>query len=481
MDKNEQLRGLAGEFLSRFSPDVLKQVDTLFEQLKTDSPSKLEVNFALAMPPEMRRKILLDIGISETDAPQAVDKYLPHLKILKKLVEVIGDDPQAVRPEEIARLIWQEGRKLKLFEVEIQQLIDIVPSWIASISKKCVVEFSPASLCGVGQSAEESTGDDHVGEISFSGIIGRSETMRSMFACLKKISASDLSILIQGESGTGKELVAHAIHSLSDRTGYSFIPVNCGALPDSIIESELFGYEKGAFTGAELQKKGYFEISNQGTIFLDEITETSLNTQVKLLRVLQEKQFYRVGGVRPVEANCRVIAATNRDVFAMAKTGEFRHDLYYRINEMTISLPPLRDRKDDLPLLVNHFLKNFARQNKRQVPTLSKESWQALNAYNWPGNIRELENALKRAVVLADSEIRPEHFPQIISEYLLTSARLSRVTSGSLEERVAEAEREIILAQLKKHEYNVSKTAESLTISRRTLQRKIKQLAIEKS
>lgn len=481
MDKNDQLRGLAGEFLSRFSPDVLKQVDSLFEQLKSDTTSKLEVNFALAMPPEMRRRILRDIGIAEQDVPEVTEKYLPYLKILKKLVEVIGDDLQAVRQEELASIIWKEGRKLKLFEFEIQQLLDIVPSWLAAISRKCVVEISPASISQVDLSHGATQADDETaGDISFSGIIGRSETMRSMFSCLKKISASNLSILIQGESGTGKELVAHAIHSLSDRTAHSFIPVNCGALPDSIIESELFGYEKGAFTGADHQKKGYFEIADQGTIFLDEITETSLNTQVKLLRVLQEKQFYRVGGTRPVSANCRIIAATNRDILDMAKTGTFRHDLYYRINEMTISLPPLRERKDDLPLLVKHFLKNFARQNNRPLPVLSKDAWQVLTSYGWPGNIRELENALKRAVVMADNEIRPEHFPAVLSEKTGCGYRSDRSDSGSLEFLLEEAEKEIICAQLQRHGSNVSKTADALQISRRTLQRKIKQFAIDK-
>ncbi|EKD82491.1 MAG: NifA subfamily transcriptional regulator, partial [uncultured bacterium] len=208
----------------------------------------------------MRQRVLFSIGIEDAAAPQVADRYVPYLLILKKLLDQIGDNLQAVSHEEIAGLIWQEGRKMRLFEYEIQQLIDIFPAWLTSISRKYVVEISPASICKV-DSAGEDTDDNR--EIAFNGIIGRSETMRSMFACLKKISASNLSILIQGESGTGKELVAHAIHSLSERSKHSFIPVNCGALPDTIIESELFGYEKGAFTGADGQKKGYFEISDQ--------------------------------------------------------------------------------------------------------------------------------------------------------------------------------------------------------------------------
>ncbi len=477
MDKNKQLRELAGEFLARFSPEMLKQVDNLFEHLKSDTASKLEVNFGLAMPPEMRRRVLYSIGIEDAAAPPVADRYVPYLMILQKLLDQIGDNPQAVSQEQMAGLIWQEGRKMRLFEYEIQQLIDIFPAWLSGISRKYVVEFSPASICKVDSPVDNS---DDGSEIAFNGIIGRSETMRSMFACLKKISGSDLSILIQGESGTGKELVAHAIHSLSEQAGQSFIPVNCGALPDTIIESELFGYEKGAFTGAEGQKKGYFEIADQGTIFLDEITETSLQTQVKLLRVLQEKQFYRVGGTRPVSANCRIIAATNRNILEMATDGTFRHDLYYRVNEMTIDLPPLRERKDDLPLLIKHFLKKFARQNKRQVPEMTKESWKLLQNYNWPGNIRELENAMKRAVVLADAQILPEHFPPIIVEQAGNHAILAASDGETLEALLAAAERGILISQLKKYGYNVSKTADALAISRRTLQRKLKQLDIEK-
>ncbi len=481
MPKSDHLKELTGDFLAQFSPAVLKQVDSLFEQLKSDSDSKLAVNFGLAMPPEMRRKVLSDIGLEDATAPQIADRHLPYLMVMKKLVEKYGDQAGTTDKNEIASLIWQEGRQLRLFENEIQQLVDFLPAWFENIARKRTIEFSPARVCSVESVPATATSDDATDEIAFNGIIGRSETMRSMFTCLKRISSSNLSVLIQGESGTGKELVAHAVHSLSDRSGQSFIPVNCGALPDSIIESELFGYEKGAFTGAAAQKKGYFEIAHKGTIFLDEITETSLNTQVKLLRVLQEKQFYRVGGTKPVAVDCRIIAASNREMLDMVKAGTFRHDLYYRINEMTISLPPLRERKEDLPLLVGHFLKSFAKQNKRRAPSISDAAWKILKSYNWPGNIRELENALKRAVVMADTEIEPEHFPVAVSENAgQQNFRASVSMGGSLEELLAQAEHEILSSQLAHHNFNVSRTAVALKISRRTLQRKIKQLDLEK-
>lgn len=481
MEKPEKLKDLAGEFFSQIAPDGLKQIDLLFEHLKFDAPAKLEVNFGMAMPPEMRRKILSDIGAEESSTPALSERYVPYLIILNKLIEKYQNDPQKATKEEIAGFIWQEGRRIRLFEYEIQQLIDTIPDWLSKVSKKCFVELSPANICAV----ETNDSQINPGEVSFNGIIGKSEKMLSMFNCLKKISNSNLSILIQGESGTGKELVAHAIHSLSNCADKSFIPVNCGALPDSIIESELFGHEKGSFTGAEFQKKGYFEIADGGTIFLDEITETSLNTQVKLLRVLQEKQFYRVGGTKPVNVNARIIAATNREMLDQVKDGTFRHDLYYRINEMTINLPSLRERMEDLPLLTKHFLKIFAEQNEKALPEVSSEAKALMAKYNWPGNIRELENALKRAVVLADSLIEPVHFPAIIRENPQGFSgsfekRMIAGGTGSLETLMQEAERQILVDALQGQSFNVSRTAEYLEISRRTLQRKMKQYCISK-
>ena len=463
-----------------FAPEGLEYIDRLFEHLKFETSGKLEDNFALAMPPEMRRKILNDIGIKHADTPELSQRYVPHLLIINKLFKKFEGSLNKVNREEIVAFIWKEGRNLKLFEYEIQKLIDIIPEWVNRVARKCFVELSPANICEV-ENNESSLSKE---QISFNGIIGRSEKMISMFNCLKKIGKSNLSILIQGESGTGKELVAHAVHSISDRSAKNFIPVNCGALPDSIIESELFGYEKGAFTGANYQKKGYFEIAADGTIFLDEISETSLNTQVKLLRVLQEKQFYRVGGTKPVKIDARIIAATNRNLLEYVKDGSFRHDLYYRINEMAITLPPLRERKVDLPLLTNHFIKTFAKQNKKPIPKLSKKAEQLIQNYNWPGNIRELENALKRAVVLAEKVIEPAHFPAIIRDYEIINPQmvvdLDKDSSSSLEEKMNRAEKMIIAKALAENNNHVSQTAQELKISRRTLQRKIKQHKINK-
>lgn len=476
MTKPGLLEELAADFFSTFAPSALKQVDSMFEHLKFEEPSKLEVNFGLAMPPEMRRRILVDIGITDAKAPAIRSRFIPHLAILKKIVDQSATQQEPLNQKQIRALVKEEGSRLKLFDYEIDQLLNIFPQWIANVTKKCTVELTPANIAQVSENQKGSTTP-----VAFNGIIGRSSKMLSMFDCLTKISGSSLSILIQGDSGTGKELVAHAIHNMSDRAGKNFIPVNCGALPDSIIESELFGYEKGAFTGAAALKKGYFEIADQGTIFLDEIGETSLNTQVKLLRVLQEQQFYRVGGITPVKVNVRVITATNRELIEMVKASGFRHDLYYRINEMTISLPPLRERRDDLPLLISHFLVIFAKQNNQKLPAMSDEAMQLLKNYTWPGNIRELENALKRAVVLADDLILPEHLPSAITDNsILSEAEDAAADNGSLAALVNRAERKILLDALRHNDFNITRTAEKLVISRRTLQRKMLQYSIDK-
>lgn len=469
MTKNTELKDLAIDFLSQFSPEVLKQVDVLFDHIKTDSKSKLAVNFDLALPPEMKRKILYDIGLKDETVPEISLKYLPYLRVMKKMVDLVGKKNEIPDKQELANAIWKEGRKHRLFENEIQQLVNVFPDWLEKISKRQTLEITPGRLYEVEVSCDVCP--------EFNGIIGKSNTMQSIFACLKKISKSNLSVLIRGESGTGKELVANAIHNLSDRSKNNFIPVNCGALPETIIESELFGHEKGSFTGAESLKKGYFEAADKGTVFLDEITETTLATQVKLLRVLQEKQFFRVGGTAAVKSDCRIIAATNADIVEAVKNGSFRHDLFYRINEMTVYLPPLRERISDIPLLVKNFLTVFAKQNNKKLPTVSNNSWKILEKYRWPGNIRELENVIKRAVVLSDEVIEPEHLPvELTTSGYDEQDRLGQNSdkNETLVQLVAKAEKKIIMAKLAENNNNITKTASMLGVSRRTLQRKLK-------
>ena len=230
----------------------------------------------------------------------------------------------------------------------------------------------------------------------FSNFVGSSGPMRQIFEQVTQVAGTNTTVLIRGESGTGKELIAHAIHYSSLRAKKPFVKVSCAALPDSLIESELFGYEKGAFTGAEARKKGRFELADGGTLFLDEIGDINLATQVKLLRVLQEREFERVGGTETVKANVRLIAATNKDLEKAIASGTFREDLYYRLNVFTIFVPPLRERKADLLLLADHFLEKFAREHQRSIKRISTPAIDMLASYHWPGNVRELENALER-------------------------------------------------------------------------------------
>jgi two-component system response regulator HydG len=233
------------------------------------------------------------------------------------------------------------------------------------------------------------------------GLIGQSPLFRATVDLVRQAAASNATVLILGESGTGKELVARALHELSPRSGGPFVPVNCAAIPETILESELFGYERGAFTGANARKEGRFDRANHGTLFLDEIAEMSLAVQAKLLRVVQDGEFERLGGTSTVKVDVRLVAATNRDLAKWVKEGGFREDLFYRLNVVAITMPPLRDRLDDVPLLVDHFLRKFSKKHEREVAGVTREALAALQAYSWPGNVRELENTIERAVVLS--------------------------------------------------------------------------------
>ena len=301
----------------------------------------------------------------------------------------------------------------------------------------------------------------------FENIIAKSPKMQQVIEVIKVVAKSNATVLITGESGTGKELVARAIHSQSYRKDKPFVAVSCAALPESLLESELFGHEKGAFTGAYAQRRGKFESANRGTIFLDEIGDMSANIQVHLLRVLEEKEFTRVGGNELIKVDVRVISATNKDLKQAVAKGQFREDLYYRLNVVTIELPPLRERKEDILLLAQHFLKKFAVENQKGITGFSPEATDFLLKYEWPGNVRELENAIERAVILAkDSHIEVADLPQE-SLTLTHSAPLVGKNLG-------EVEKNHILNILNETGGNYSKAARILGISRMTLYNKIR-------
>jgi len=305
----------------------------------------------------------------------------------------------------------------------------------------------------------------------FENIIAKSPKMQQVIEVIKIVAKSNATVLITGDSGTGKELVARAIHSQSYRKDKPFVAVSCAALPESLLESELFGHEKGAFTGAHAQRKGKFEVANRGSLFLDEIGEMSANIQVHLLRVLEEKEFTRVGGNELIKVDVRVISATNKDMKKAVASGQFREDLYYRLNVVTIELPPLRERKEDIILLAQHFLKKFAAENQKELTSFSPEATNFLLNYEWPGNVRELENAIERAVILAkNSYIEAADLPQ---ENLLLAH--SALPGKSLKE----VERERILSVLSETGRNYSEAARILGISRVTLHNKVKSYGLD--
>ena len=307
---------------------------------------------------------------------------------------------------------------------------------------------------------------------SFENIIGKSAPMRRIFEQVETVASSRATVLLSGESGTGKELIARAIHVRSPRKDGPFIKLNCAALPETLMESELFGHEKGAFTGAIRQNRGRFELAHGGTILLDEISEVTPGLQAKILRVLQEREFERLGSGTPIKVDVRVIATTNRDPKALVEEGKLRSDLFYRLNVLSIHLPPLRDRREDIPLLVQRFLRRYNEENGRAVEGLSPAALVKLAAYDWPGNVRELENAIERAVITSKAtELGPEDFTLIpisaAAPPLPPSAEVSSTSS------IEDAERDLILQTLEAHGGNRSRAASALGISARTLRNKL--------
>lgn len=309
-------------------------------------------------------------------------------------------------------------------------------------------------------------------------IIGTSKAIREIYRMIAKVSKTQSTVLIRGESGVGKELVARAIHYNSPRAEKKLIEISCASLPETLLESELFGYEKGAFTGAVARKKGRLELADGGTIFLDEIGDISESVQTKLLRVLQEKELTHLGGTSTIKVDVRVIAATNRNLEQAIQEGKFREDLYYRLNVIPIFIPPLRERKEDIPLLIEHFVKKFCRENNKPLMKVSSKALELCMEYDWPGNVRELENAMENAVVLGEGDvILPEHLPfNIYNHYSQTQRAdfLSQSKFESYRKKMEYAERMVIKDAIEKAHGNKSLAAKNLKISLRTMRYKIK-------
>ncbi len=309
-----------------------------------------------------------------------------------------------------------------------------------------------------------------------SNIIGKSKAMQKVYDLIAQVSKSNATVLIRGESGTGKELVANAIHYNSLRANGPFIKVNCAALPEAVLESELFGHEKGAFTGAISQRKGRFELASSGTIFLDEVGDLSPVVQLKLLRVLQEREFERVGGMTTIKADVRVIAASNRNIEALMEKGQFREDLYYRLNVFPIYVPPLRERRTDIPLLADFFIERYSNANNKKIHRISTSAIDMLMSYHWPGNVRELENCIERAVLLSnEGVIYGYHLPPTLQTATATGTVYSNTLRGALDN----LERELVLDALKTSRGNITRAARILGTSERIVGLRIKKYKID--
>jgi DNA-binding NtrC family response regulator len=315
---------------------------------------------------------------------------------------------------------------------------------------------------------------------NFENIVGKSEAMLSIFDLVAQVAPSRSTVLIQGESGTGKELIAKALHANSPRRDKPFVPVNTGAMPSDLLESTLFGHTKGAFTSAIATKKGLFDVANGGTLFLDEIATMGMDTQAKILRVLQDRRFMQLGGVSEIQVDVRIIAATNVDLRQAVREGKFREDLFYRLNVITIELPPLRSRREDIPLLAAHFLKRYSDENGLLLRSLSSDAIRALVDYDWPGNVRELENVIERGVVLSSGPtINSDLLPGHLTGRSYSSSLLEHNPNASLFDIIEDIERRIIVDKLERCNWNQTDAAEQFRIPLSTLNQKIKRLNIE--
>jgi len=325
----------------------------------------------------------------------------------------------------------------------------------------------------------------------FEELVGNAQCMQDVYTLIEKVANSKVPVLLRGESGTGKELVARAIHKRSERKNKNFVVINCGALPETLLESEIFGHEKGAFTGADKKKLGIFEVGDEGTIFLDEIGDLSLSVQMKLLRFLQSEEFIRVGGTAPLKVDVRIISATNKNLEKLIEEKKFRDDLYYRINTVPINIPPLRDRRDDIPLLIDHFLKKYSKEDNVPLKKISDEALRILCEYPWRGNVRELENLIRAVLVLSkENTIKTEDLPPVIkqadrSDYITQENNSISLPSSGQKENFSfkqireEAEKKYLIDILKQAQGNVSKASKLAGVSRRHFYDKLKQYGIE--
>jgi Nif-specific regulatory protein len=404
-----------------------------------------------------------------SEAPQFLDRTKRGKRADTSFVCV----PIKVGSEVVGALSVDQATKPEAELHENARLLEIIASMIAQAARlRREAQEAQERLSAENERLQAELRD----RFRPSNIIGNSHEMQMVYDQIAQVCKSAATVLINGETGTGKELVAQAIHYNSDRTSKPFVKAHCAALPETMIESELFGHEKGAFTGAIAERKGRFELANNGTLFLDEVGDIPMSIQIKLLRVLQEREFERVGGAATIKVNVRMVAATNRDLQQMVQQGKFREDLFYRLNVFPLYLPPLRKRKADIVLLADHFLEKYAKQNHKNVRRLSSSVIDMLMSYHWPGNVRELENCIERAVLVAEGEvIHPYHLPPTLQ----TAEASGTGAKGDLKSLVSAYERDLIRDALKSSRGNVAAAARVLGSTQRILGYKIRQHQVE--
>jgi DNA-binding NtrC family response regulator len=443
------------------NPEIRESLQTLLEieGYQSDSADTADSGLAL-LANSVYDLVLLDIGLPDRSGLEVLEEIRdrdPHLPVI--MITAQGTVENAVRAMSngATNFIQKPWDNEKL-------LADIS----AAVARRRAEEENQQLKRALKQ------------RYNFENIVGKSEPMLRIFDLIAQVAPSRSTVLIQGESGTGKELIAKALHANSPRKDRPFVPVNTGSMPTDLLESTLFGHIKGAFTSAIASKKGLFEVADRGTIFLDEIGSMSIETQAKILRVLQDRKFMHLGGVNEIQVDVRIIAATNVDLKLLVKEGRFREDLFYRLNVITVDLPPLRTRREDIPLLVHHFLQRFCTENGKPLLTIAAEAMRPLVDYGWPGNVRELENVIERAVVLAPGmTIGSDLLPESVVGRAPIADLLEERPDASLFDIMEECERRIIINMLEKCNWNQTDAAERFRIPLSTLNQKIKRLNIE--
>lgn len=483
-DEKGLLRGVpSGKFFNPLNP-ISKAIAADEKGFAScmSTVKRLSVDAAVSTEPKVGRS---DYGISTLLVPIKIkNRYLGCVFADGFIIdETKGEQGVQIR-NFLQRLLGKDGDVLAAKVPEIPVLTMKEVGYLQELIQMVVGEIilTQASLSDEQKLVEKLRGDLGT-RFGFDNMIGKSSEMQKLYRLLERVADSEASILIRGENGTGKELIAKACHYNSKRRKASFQVMNCGAVHENLLESELFGHVKGSFTGAIKDKKGLFEAADGGTLFLDEIGDTAPAMQVKLLRVLQDGTFTPVGSTEVRKANVRVVAATNRNLEQMVKDGTFREDLYYRLNVIRLDVPALRQRKEDIPLLVDFFLKRYADDSKTQVKHITKECLQALLNHDWPGNVRELENETERLCVLAgsDSELEASFLSQrILHSSSIRTASSSALDGGDLKGSLGDLEKDLILEGLKKHRWNKSQLARELGISRAGLINKVKKYGLDK-